>query len=57
MTTDKVLEALKGLLKQVTKDCSISTDPKYMDLLDKCQDAYRAIAEAEQNQAPTGADK
>jgi hypothetical protein len=42
----ELLEALQALVMQVQKDCSMSSDPKYFDLLQKCQNAMQAIQTA-----------
>lgn len=41
-----LLEALDNLCKQVARDCSISSDPKYFTLLERHQEAWQAIKKA-----------
>lgn len=38
-----VLRALINLSKQVTKDCSIGSDPKYLEMMEVWQEAQQAI--------------
>ena len=42
----ELLEALIGITEQVQMDCSISSDPKFLELCKKHQDALKAIQKA-----------
>lgn len=44
----ELLEALKDLTAQVEKDCSIGSDPKFLEMLYKVQKAKEQISKAEQ---------
>lgn len=45
-TAPDLLEVLSALVKQVEQDCSIGSDQKYFDMLQKVQDAKQAIKKA-----------